>query len=86
MEQWWHRLAEPVAKKWASTLDEFIKKMLRDVSTGDWEELATGPRSCTGSTPSWNASGNRARPHPDDAQLAAAEPGQAADGNGLRRG
>jgi ATP-dependent Clp protease protease subunit len=39
MEQWWHRLAEPVAKKMGVTLDEFIKKMYEHVSTGDWEEF-----------------------------------------------
>jgi ATP-dependent Clp protease protease subunit len=39
LEQWWHRLAEPVAKKMGVTLDEFIKKMYEHVSTGDWEEF-----------------------------------------------
>ena len=40
MEEWWRRLATPVAKKMGMTLDEFITKMYQNDSEGDWEEFA----------------------------------------------
>jgi ATP-dependent Clp protease protease subunit len=39
LEEWWKRLAEPVAQKMGITRDEFIKRMYDHVSTGDWEEF-----------------------------------------------
>lgn len=40
LEEWWRRLAEPVAKKMGITVDEFIKRMYANRSTGDWKEFA----------------------------------------------
>jgi ATP-dependent Clp protease protease subunit len=40
MEEWWKRLADPVAQKMGITRDEFIKKMYAHTSTGDWNEFA----------------------------------------------
>jgi ATP-dependent Clp protease protease subunit len=40
MEEWWRRLADPVAQKMGITRDEFIKKMYAHSSTGDWNEFA----------------------------------------------
>jgi ATP-dependent Clp protease protease subunit len=40
LEEWWKRLAEPVAKKMGVSLDEFIKRMYKQRSTGDWREFA----------------------------------------------
>lgn len=40
MEEWWKRLAEPIAAKMGITRDEFIKRMYAEVSSGDWEEFA----------------------------------------------
>ncbi len=40
MEEWWKRLATPVARKMGLTLDEFVKKMYENTSTGDWREFA----------------------------------------------
>ncbi len=42
LEEWWKRLAEPVAQKMGITRDEFIKRMYDHVSTGDWEEFGDG--------------------------------------------
>lgn len=40
MEEWWRRLADPVAAKMGITRDEFIKQMYAHASTGDWNEFA----------------------------------------------
>lgn len=40
MEEWWRRLADPVAMKMGITRDEFIKRMYSHASTGDWSEFA----------------------------------------------
>ncbi len=39
MEEWWKRLADPVAQKMGITRDEFIKRMYAHTSTGDWNEF-----------------------------------------------
>jgi ATP-dependent Clp protease protease subunit len=39
-EEWWKRLAGPVAAKMGIGLDEFIKKMYEKNSTGTWKEFA----------------------------------------------
>lgn len=39
-EQWWRRLAQPVADKMGLTLDEFIDRMYKENSNGDWSEFA----------------------------------------------
>lgn len=44
IEEWWNRLAAPVAKKMGISLDEFIKEMYRNRSTGDWREFADKAR------------------------------------------
>jgi ATP-dependent Clp protease protease subunit len=44
MEEWWKRLAAPVAAKMGLSLDEFIKKMYANRSTGDWEEFGDSAR------------------------------------------
>lgn len=40
-KEWWERLAEPVAKKMGITADEFIKRMYKESSDGDWSEFAS---------------------------------------------
>lgn len=40
LEEWWRRLAEPVATKMGLTRDEFITRMYQESSTGDWNEFA----------------------------------------------
>ncbi|MCW0218831.1 MAG: ATP-dependent Clp protease proteolytic subunit [Prosthecobacter sp.] len=40
LEEWWKRLADPVAEKMGITRDEFIKRMYQESSTGDWNEFA----------------------------------------------
>ena len=40
MEEWWRRLADPVAQKMGITREEFIKRMYAHASTGDWNEFA----------------------------------------------
>jgi ATP-dependent Clp protease protease subunit len=40
MEEWWKRLADPVAAKMGITREEFIKQMYAHASTGDWNEFA----------------------------------------------
>lgn len=40
LEQWWVRLATPIAEKMGITLDEFITRMYAESSTGDWNEFA----------------------------------------------
>ena len=44
MEEWWKRLAAPVAAKMGISLDEFIKRMYQNRSTGDWEEFGDSAR------------------------------------------
>lgn len=39
-QEWWRRLAEPVAKKMGLTLDEFVERMYDENSDGDWREFA----------------------------------------------
>ena len=40
IEEWWQRLAGPIAAKMGISTEEFIKKMYSKVSTGDWSEFA----------------------------------------------
>ncbi|GEP42951.1 ATP-dependent Clp protease proteolytic subunit [Brevifollis gellanilyticus] len=40
LEEWWKRLADPVAAKMGITRDEFIARMYKEASTGDWNEFA----------------------------------------------
>ncbi|GHC64594.1 ATP-dependent Clp protease proteolytic subunit [Roseibacillus persicicus] len=40
MEEWWRRLANPIAKKMGISREEFIKKMYQETVTGDWTEFA----------------------------------------------
>lgn len=44
LEEWWRRLAEPVAKKMGISVDEFIKRMYANRSTGDWKEFGDGAK------------------------------------------
>jgi ATP-dependent Clp protease protease subunit len=44
LEEWWKRLAAPVAAKMGISLDEFIKQMYQNRSTGDWLEFGDGAR------------------------------------------
>ena len=44
MEEWWERLASPVAAKMGISLDAFIKQMYGKNSTGDWKEF--GDSAC----------------------------------------
>ena len=44
LEEWWKRLAAPVAKKMGISLDEFIKQMYQNRSTGDWREFGDSAR------------------------------------------
>jgi ATP-dependent Clp protease protease subunit len=44
LEEWWKRLAAPVAAKMGLSLDDFIKKMYANRSTGNWEEFGDGAR------------------------------------------
>jgi ATP-dependent Clp protease protease subunit len=39
IEEWWRRLAEPVAKKMGLGTEEFIKRMYQEASSGDWSEF-----------------------------------------------
>lgn len=39
MEEWWKRLATPVADKMGITREEFIKRMYAHSSSGDWNEF-----------------------------------------------
>lgn len=39
MNEWWRRLAEPVAQKMGVSREEFIKEMYAHASTGDWSEF-----------------------------------------------
>jgi ATP-dependent Clp protease protease subunit len=40
MQEWWKRLADPVAAKMGLTREEFIKQMYANRSTGDWNLFA----------------------------------------------
>ena len=40
IEEWWQRLAGPIAVKMGISTEDFIKKMYSKVSTGDWSEFA----------------------------------------------
>lgn len=40
MEEWWKRLADPVAQKMGISREEFIKQMYANRSTGDWNVFA----------------------------------------------
>ena len=40
MEEWWRRLADPIAKKMGITREEFIERMYKEISSGDWSEFA----------------------------------------------
>ncbi len=40
MEEWWRRLADPIAQKMGITREEFIKRMYAHSSSGDWNEFA----------------------------------------------
>ncbi|MGD0016211.1 MAG: ATP-dependent Clp protease proteolytic subunit [Verrucomicrobiia bacterium] len=44
LEEWWKRLAAPVAAKMGISLDEFIKRMYQNRSTGDWMEFGDSAR------------------------------------------
>lgn len=44
LEEWWKRLAAPIAAKMGISLDEFIKRMYANRSTGDWEEFGDNAR------------------------------------------
>ncbi len=44
MEEWWKRLAAPIAAKMGISLDEFIKRMYANRSTGDWDEFGDNAR------------------------------------------
>jgi ATP-dependent Clp protease protease subunit len=44
LEEWWKRLAAPVAAKMGLSLDDFIKKMYANRSTGNWEEFGDSAR------------------------------------------
>ena len=39
-EEWWRRLATPIAEKMGITLDEFVEQMYKRFSDGDWREFA----------------------------------------------
>ncbi len=40
LEQWWQRLAAPIAAKMGVTTEEFVKQMYAQTTTGDWKEFA----------------------------------------------
>ena len=40
LEEWWQRLAAPIAAKMGISTDEFIKQMYAHTATGDWKEFA----------------------------------------------
>jgi ATP-dependent Clp protease protease subunit len=44
IEEWWKRLATPVAAKMGVSLDEFIREMYEHRSTGDWIEFGDNAR------------------------------------------
>lgn len=44
LEEWWRRLADPVAEKMGITREAFIARMYEEASTGDWSEFADNAR------------------------------------------
>lgn len=40
LEEWWRRLANPIAKKMGISRDEFIERMYQETVSGDWTEFA----------------------------------------------
>ncbi len=40
LEQWWQRLAAPIAAKMGVTTEEFVNRMYTHTSSGDWKEFA----------------------------------------------
>lgn len=40
LEQWWQRLAEPIAEKMGVSIEEFARQMYAHNSSGDWQEFA----------------------------------------------
>jgi len=40
LEQWWQRLAAPIAAKMGVSTEEFVKRMYAHTTTGDWKEFA----------------------------------------------
>jgi ATP-dependent Clp protease protease subunit len=40
LEQWWQRLAAPIAKKMGVSTDDFVKQMYAHTTSGDWKEFA----------------------------------------------
>lgn len=73
LEEWWKRLAEPVAQKMGITRDEFIKKMYEHISSGDWEEFGDGAAKLHWvDTVVQRIEETSLVRNPDDAQLAAA--------------
>ena len=43
-DEWWRRLATPVAAKMGISLDEFVKRMYQHISSGDWREFGDAAR------------------------------------------
>ncbi len=43
-DEWWKRLASPIAAKMGISADEFIKRMYQNRVTGDWKEFADAAR------------------------------------------
>jgi ATP-dependent Clp protease protease subunit len=44
LEEWWKRLAAPVAAKMGISLDDFIKRMYQNRSSGNWVEFGDSAR------------------------------------------
>ena len=40
LEQWWKRMATPIAAKMGISPDDFVKQMYAHTATGDWQEFA----------------------------------------------
>jgi ATP-dependent Clp protease protease subunit len=40
LEQWWKRMATPIAAKMGITPEDFVKQMYAHTATGDWQEFA----------------------------------------------
>ncbi len=40
LEQWWQRLAAPIATKMGITTEDFVKQMYAHTTSGDWKEFA----------------------------------------------
>jgi ATP-dependent Clp protease protease subunit len=43
-DEWWKRLASPIAAKMGISTDEFVRRMYQNRSTGDWKEFADAAR------------------------------------------